>query len=382
MNCPNCGATLEKDARFCVVCGNPVPEETQTQTNGGYTPGGSGAYTSGGASSYTPGGSSSYHPGGSGAYTAGGSSSYTPGGSGSYAPGGAGAYTPGGNGNYGAPGGYTSGTNTDHIREYFFGRKYRWPYLVILAGIILSCVNQDFIKTIGNILVVVGVIAIPVVFIWSRFVGFPHEDEVDAAWEKQKSVMHDRGLEKLNLVQEQLGLIDPLVLIGFGQSPHSSFNVAREGSKRLKKGFGVFTSLRNAIFGKRKDGTEYDPVYSLKIGSNGRIRSLLQEVTVYAFTENQVLMYSGDVDISTGLVYNEYTAECFYEDIEGIRLSENVYKILNAKKRRYENRLTNQFILYLGGCNFQCSVNNEVDSSVGEGQFAAMRSLIREKKNG
>ncbi len=205
---------------------------------------------------------------------------------------------------------------------------------------------------------------------------------MDAAREKQKAVMHDRGLKKLNLVQEQLKLIDPLVLIGFGISPDATFANAREGVKKFKKRFGIFTSLRNLIFGKRKDGTEYDPISCLKIGSNGRIRSLLQEVTVYAFTENQVLMYSGDVDISTGLVYNEYTAECFYEDIEGIRLSENVYKILNAKKRRYENRLTNQFILYLGGCNFQCSVNSEVDSSVGEGQFAAMRSLIREKKNG
>lgn len=34
MNCPNCGATLEKDAKFCVVCETPVPEEAPAQTGG------------------------------------------------------------------------------------------------------------------------------------------------------------------------------------------------------------------------------------------------------------------------------------------------------------------------------------------------------------
>lgn len=360
MNCPNCGATLEKDAKFCVVCGTPVPEEAPAQTEGSYTPGSSGSYTPGNSGSYTPGSSGSYAPGNSGSYT----------------PGGSGAYIPGSTGNYGGSGGRKAGANTDHIREYFFGRKSRWPTILIIVGILTIAFG------IGVVLILIGLIAMAAQAIMALFGNFAHEDEVDAAWKAQKAVMRERGMEKLNLVQEQMSLIEPLVLVGFGHSPHNSFATAKEGALKLNKGSGVFTFLRNLFFGKRKDGTEYDPEFKLKIGSNGRIRSILQEVTVYAFTENQVLMYTGDVDISTDLVYNEYTAECFYEDIEGVRLNENIYKVLNAKKRRYENRLTNEFVLYLGGCQFQCSVNSEVDASVGEGQFAAMRSLIREKKNG
>ncbi len=230
-------------------------------------------------------------------------------------------------------------------------------------------------------LILIGLLAMLVQAIMALFGNFAHEDEVDAAWANQKEVLRKRGLEKLNIVQEQMNLIDPLVLVGFGAAPDATFAIAKDGAAKMKNRKGILATLSRLFGGKKGTGTEYDPVNCWKIGSNGRIRSLLQEISVYAFTEDQVLMYSGDVDISTGLVYNEYTAECFYKDIEGIRLSENVYKVLNAKKRRYENRLTNEFILYLGGCSFQCSVNNEIDSSVGEGQFAAMRSLIREKKN-
>ncbi|MCD8190634.1 MAG: zinc-ribbon domain-containing protein [Clostridiales bacterium] len=366
MKCPNCGAVLEKDAKFCVVCGQPVPEEAPVQADGGYVPGDSSSYTpgSGAQDAYTPG---SYTPG---SYTPGGSENYG-GTQGAYNPG---SYTSGGSENYGGSGRRTTDVNTNHIREYFLGRKSRWPGILIVIGIVFCWTG------IGFLLVLIGLIAILVEFLMSIFANFAHEDEVDAAWKKQKTVMRERGMEKLNLDRDQISLIPPLVLIGFGKSPDSSFANAREYSAKQSNKFGVFKALRNLIFGKRKDGTEYDPVLVKKIGSDGKIRAMLQEYTVYAFTENQVLVYSGDVDISTGLVYNEYTAECFYEDIEGIRLTESMYKVLNAKKRHYESKLTNEFVLYLGGCNFRCSVNNEVDSTVGDEQFGAMRNLIRDKK--
>ncbi|MCD8126549.1 MAG: zinc ribbon domain-containing protein [Clostridiales bacterium] len=247
MNCPNCGATLEKDAKFCVVCGNPVPEETPAQVGGGYTPGGPG--------SYTPGGSGSYTPGGSGGYTPGGSGSYTPGGASGYIPGGASGYAPGGTGNYGGPGGNASGVNTDHIREYFFGRKFGWPIILIIVGICTI-----WIGGIGAVLILIGLIAMGVQAIMAIFGGFPHEDEVDAAWERQKALMHDRGLEKLNMVQEQMSLIDPLVLVGFGISPDASFAVAKDQAAKKKNEKGFFASLRRLFGGKKSNGTEYDPV--------------------------------------------------------------------------------------------------------------------------
>jgi hypothetical protein len=120
-----------------------------------------------------------------------------------------------------------------------------------------------------------------------------------------------------------------------------------------------------------------------RIGDDERVRSMLLEVDTYYFTETQVLLYSADVDISTGLIYHEQTSEVFYEDIEGIEFEQKLFKVYNPKKKKYINKKRENMVLYLGGCSLSSSVNMDVGETYmdSQKQFAAMRNLIREKKN-
>lgn len=258
------------------------------------------------------------------------------------------------------------------IRKYFLSQR-TLPMILIILGIPLIAAMG-----IGLILIVIGI----VMMFRSNFSG---EDAVDRAVNRQIHNLKKRGLDKLNLIQDQVSLIDPVVLIGIGSSPDGSFDAARMASQsRNKKGFSNIFWFLNIfrLFGKKKsDGTENDPVEALRIGSDDCLRTLLMEVCVYVFTEQQLLLYRGDVDISTGLVYHEMTAECFYQDIEGMNFSQSIYKVFNPKKKKYMNKIMESFTLFLGGCNFSASINTEMNDSAIDNQFAAMRNLIRDKKN-
>lgn len=255
------------------------------------------------------------------------------------------------------------------IRKYFLSQRIL-PMILIIIGIPLI-----FVMGIGLILIAIGI------FLLFR-TNFSGEDAVDRAMSRQVHILKKRGLDKLNLIQDQVSLIDPIVLIGIGESPDSSFDAARIASQSQKKR-GLFSFLNIfRLFGRKKsNGTENDPVEALRIGSDDGLRTLLMEVTVYMFTEQQVLMYRGDVDISTGLVYSEMTAECFYQDIEGMNFSQSIYKVFNSKKKKYMNKIMESFTLFLGGFKFSASMNTEMNDSAMDHQFMAMRNLIRDKKN-
>ncbi len=363
MNCTKCGAPLENDARFCNVCGSPVeaPAPTPAVPQGGY-----------GQGSYVPGVNQGYVPGGNQGYMPGGGQNYAP--QGGYAQGG---YVPGGNqggynpGNQG--GGRKNGSvfvESSVVRKYFLSNR-TWPTALIIAGIPFICAFG-----IGIIMIVIGIIFL----LKTDYTG---EASVDQAWENQIEVLTQRGMDKLNLIDDQVSLIDPVVLVGLGAAPDGSFAAAKVQAEAAKAKSGLFGwgSLFKLFKKKKTDGTEEDPVESYKIGSDERLRSMLLEVTVYRFTESQVLIYCGDVDISTGLVYKEYTSECFYQDIEGMNFNQSLYKVFNRKKKQYVNKVTESLELFLGGCTLRSSVNTEVGASVIDTQFTAMRNLIRDKKN-
>jgi len=229
---------------------------------------------------------------------------------------------------------------------------------------------------LGLILIVVGVVFL----LKTDYTG---EASVDQAWNNQVEILTQRGMDKLNLIDDQVSLIDPVVLVGLGATPDGSFAAAKVQAEAAKAKNGLFGwgSIFKLFKKKKPDGTEDDPVESYKIGSDERIRSMLLEVTVYRFTESQVLIYCGDVDISTGLVYKEYTSECFYQDIEGMNFNQSLYKVFNRKKKQYVNKVTESLELFLGGCSLRSSINTEVGDSVIDTQFTAMRNLIRDKKN-
>lgn len=255
------------------------------------------------------------------------------------------------------------------IRKYFLSQRIL-PTVLIIVGIPLI-----FAMGIGLIFIVIGI----VLMLRSNYKG---EDVVDRAVTRQIRNLKKRGLDKLNLIQNQVSLIDPVILIGIGASPDSSFDAARAATQiKNKKGLFHYFNIFNLFKKKKSDGTENDPVEAMRIGSDDCLRTLLIEVSVYVFTEQQLFMYKGDVDISTGLVYSEMTAECFYQDIEGMNFSQSIYKVFSQKKKKYMNKIMESFTLYLGGCKFSASMNTEMNDSALDNQFTAMRNLIRDKKN-
>ena len=410
MNCKSCGAPLRPNAKFCGVCGTPVGGADTAPKQEAYRPGGQTAkeesYRSEGRAeqptkreAYIPGGQmpkeesyrsegraakeESYRPGGRAAkeesYRLEGRAEqpvkqkpYRPEGR-TEQPEKREAYRPSGRKPSTAGADMeVSSSDRKAIRKYFLAQRIL-PIVLICIGIPTVFIG------IGFVFIIVGI----VLMFRTSFSG---EDAVDRAVDRQIKVMKKRGMKKLNLIQDEVSLIDPVVLIGIGESPDKSFNEAREAAGSNKKHrsifsvFNIFNIFR--LFSKKKsNGTENDPVEALRIGSDDCLRSLLLEITVFLFTEQQVLMYRGDVDISTGLVYTEMTAECFYQDIEGMNFAQSVYKVFAPKKKKYMNKIMESFTLYMGGCKFSASMNTEMNNSMVDNQFAAMRSLIRDKKN-
>lgn len=334
MNCTNCGAPLEPGDRFCQVCGTLVSENEAAPTQQPVTP------TSTGQIPPFSGGTlpSKNEP------------------------------------------------NTKIIRAWFNVKIPIWPLFVAIYG---------FILTFSGIFGKAPLVALLGIIIFIASLGFfinkiknansGGQHEVDEAWNSQINVISNRALTKLNLIDEQTSLIEPVVTIGYGISPDISFSTSKAAATAKK---GLLGSIFGIVFGKlfgklTKNGTELDPYEAYRIGDDERIRSMLLEVNTYYFTDTQVLLYSADVDISTGLIYHEETSEVFYEDIEGIEFEQELFKVYNSKKKKYINKKRENMVLYLGGCNLKSSVNMDVNDTYmdSQRQFSAMRNLIREKKN-
>jgi hypothetical protein len=271
--------------------------------------------------------------------------------------------------------------NTKSIRSWFQVKTPKWPLIIAVIGLFL-CFGGGVVTLLGILFLIAG-IGLFVYLIANK--NSSGQQEVDAAWNYQINVLSSRALTKLNLVDEQTSLIDPIVTVGYGCTPDTSF-ASSKASASEKKGLirSILGNTLGLIIGNMvTDGTELDPYVAYRIGDDERVRSMLLEVDTYYFTETQVLLYSADVDISTGLIYHEQTSEVFYEDIEGIEFEQKLFKVYNPKKKKYINKKRENMVLYLGGCSLSSSVNMDVGETYmdSQKQFAAMRNLIREKKN-
>lgn len=385
MNCKQCGALLRPNAKFCGGCGCPVDnngaaENTEKKIlpkQESYRPRSREENVSSKQESYRPADrerrsvprQEGYRPGNREENTASKQNEYIPRRNSSSHG--------GDNQNY-----ETGGSDTKKIRKYFLSQSLI-PILVIILGFLIMAVLGT--QRNGGIFIGIGFIVVCVGIVLKFIPNFSGEDEVDRAVNRQIKILKKRGMQKLNLIQEQVDLIDPIVLVGVGASPDSSFDAARIAiqAKKSKKFKGIFRifNVFTLFFHRKSKGTEDDPVVAMRIGSDDNLRSMLLEVSVYMFSEEQILMYCGDVDISTGLVYSERTTECFYKDIEGMDFSQSLYKGFSQKHKRYINKIMENFTLYLGGCNFSASMNSEMNNSKMDNQFSAMRNLIRDKKN-
>lgn len=264
------------------------------------------------------------------------------------------------------------------IRKYFMPKRPIWPVLLTIISL------YGFVITKFTIIFTCAALAC---WIYMWFIKFDYNGEsiADSACKTLIGRLTERGKNKLSVIDEQVSIIDPVVVIGYGATPDESFEIAKSVADRKNSGLFILMTwpvmlIKKLLKRLRENGTEADPIELYRIGSDDRMRSMLIEVTVFWFTDSQVLRYRADADISTQKLYCERTNEIFYQDIESINFQEKLHKVYNPKKKKFINEKTERMALCLGGDILTASINMSENDSALNYQFSAMRNLIRERK--
>lgn len=255
--------------------------------------------------------------------------------------------------------------NRKVVKRYFEGRKQTWPMVLMVLGVLTIALG------IGLLLLAGG-------FAWYLYNKFAAdhegESEVDRAKAIEMACAKERALKKLNILEDQICDVEPVVVSGRGYEPETSvverLNIFKKVLKALK------INVKSKF-----DGIEEDPIQRARIGSDSKYRCSLVSVSVFMFGETQLYIYYANVDLCTGLIYSEGTHEYFYSDINAISFLQEKEKIYNFKKRRFQRILFESIKIFANGVHHTATLSTDLDNSVVENQFTGMRNLIRERKN-
>lgn len=263
---------------------------------------------------------------------------------------------------------HVTGFSSERIRKWFFGNNLGiLIVLMILIGLFLLMLGsavRDTEMSMAGIMILLGGIGIIVYAAMQKTDGL---DEVNRAWVTYTNILAQRGIEKLNLIQEEVSLVDPIVIVGKGERPGETSEVSTSRQDLVSQGI---VNLANNSINKKGQ----IPVEGYKRDEYGNFHSMLLQVSVYMFSDKQVFSYVGNIDTSTGKIYRERTTEVFLKDIEGVKFEQEV--LLSY------SQIIESFVLYLSGCKLRSSIMLESnDMSVIENQLAGMRNLIRDKKD-
>ena len=263
------------------------------------------------------------------------------------------------------------------------------------------------------------------------------EAEYDAELADRIEAAKVKGMEKLNIVAEQIDSVEPVVLDGVADADYMNVN---DPSGLLKKLLGgilkAILSLDNIILGAiaiaiytaflsgspmgtfvffflltlggmgyygyylynkyEKDSfvrekvfdklEKFAPALKTKLGSDDQVRVSLPAITVYMFGQEQLYVYYQYLDIVTGEIFVEGVHEYFYEDIVGITSSQKVMKMLVRhgflklflRSVRY---LKESITVATSGGSHDETYFVDMGQSLLDTKFTGMRNLIRQKKN-
>ena len=238
-------------------------------------------------------------------------------------------------------------------RKYFKGAGI-WPWLLIIVGIPLAFV------VVGIFLIIGGVIWILVVY----FSAGAYERQIDEIIAAEQEHLLKRGADKLNLVDEQTGLIQPIRTVGVGKE-----------SKLEGEGGGFWATLKSIL-----SGSSQAPTLRIRFNSKGEWRFSLIQVNIFMFDEKQLYVYFANIDITTGLIYSEGTHEYFYKDICGIITEQELVSKLNPKTRKFVNVPYEYIKVNTPGHYLSAAIDTSISGFALDEQFTAMRNLVREKK--
>ncbi len=251
-------------------------------------------------------------------------------------------------------------TNGKKVRAYFLQTKFGG--LVALL-IVLGLIFLMAVPVIGVILFAIG--------IWVLVnSAASSESEVDLATKNALAYLASRADEKLNFYEENE--IEPVYAHGYGASPDATLSLTRNDFRKP----GKLKTLLSILWPRN----EADPVEAYRVGTDGYIRSMLVQYTKYLFGKDQLYIYFGNVDISTGALYEEGTLEIYYKDVTNVGTLETLFKAYNPAKRNFHYFNRNSIIIRGGGLDFIGSINVFTNESLIEEQFTGMKNLIRDKK--
>ena len=333
MNCPNCGKELAPGDKFCMGCGAKI-ESAGNGTNSGATP------SLDAVNAFA------------------------------------------GNAFNGAKntvmGTSPSGVNF-MVRRFFFGFG-DFIRISIIVWVVCQVLKTMFggysyyggTNGFGSFCGVLQVIAV-IVFIaaiamdiYFRVVGMGKAN-VDEATQNGIATFKARAQERFNVEAEQVSEVEPIVVAGPGNSPVELL-AGIPVKRRWFVGLGKFYSK--------------DPVEAYRIGLDRVPRYLLLQTTVYAFTDTQLLTYTGNMDISTGVIYDEQVSETFYKDVNSVT-QRDVLKKYKAGFFRKEYYITKYFNLDVCGISKLAAFDSRFASTGATNAATSlngMESYIREKK--
>ncbi len=267
-------------------------------------------------------------------------------------------------------------SNSKELRNYFLAAsKLASAVMWMLVGIIIVIVGATIDGVGGKIVVIIigiAVVAVGVLIILANRQAT--EQQVDMATDNTLGMLQNRASEKLNMVDENL--INPIVVHGFGAHPNAALALTVDDMK--KKGrFSALISSIKSLFGKDDSG---DPVWAQRLGTDEVIRSLLVQYTRICFGEDQLYVYIGNADISTGRVYQEETVEIFYKDITNVRTLEVLSKLYNRKTKSFIYTVLDTVQLRGNGIEYSINISTTMNRSYVDEEFTGMKNLIRDKK--
>ncbi len=285
-------------------------------------------------------------------------------------------------------------------------------------------------KGVGPILRIIGIVGAIASLVWLLVKKLSYdvsgESEVDAELAQQTERAKVKGLEKLNIIAEQIEQVEPVCLHGVASSNFTVTKPAEKlrnvsgagfaryfllalvcalifGISMLFKSFVVdlllFLALSAAVgyyifdrYEKQRVNAKtieelkkYPAVFRRRINANGGVRYSLPEITVYMFGKTQLYLYYQQYDLVTGEVFSEGMKEFFYDDICAVSSHQDILRYSHVAglfaKRKFFRCIREEVTVYSSGCSYNTSYLTPMGQSVLDTKFVGMRNLIRSKKD-
>lgn len=342
MKCPKCGAEIINGDKFCMNCGTPVDNMTISNANSQYTGNSStGMYNDSNTNLNDTMSSDAYTPN---------SNNYI-------------------QNNYSNDNMIGPENKVDvAVRRYFFGYKD-----IIPLSIIAFCLGPVTCG-VGFVVGTIGLIFAIVLSLYTFLLG-GGADKVDQASSKAVNVLKQRAIKNFNVDLSQISEIEPITVVGVGNSPD---NIYFGADRRIR----IFRLLGNFV-SKLMLIRSIDPMEGLRFGSDRVVRYLLVQVTVYAFTDTRLLTYTGNMDIATGVIYDESVTDTFYSDINSLTFNDVLRRTKTGifRKEYYVSKYINLDVCGITkvACFDSRFASNGLASATNS--LEGMKSYIRDKKS-